>query len=85
MTEAEEREREAIVAAIKPLLAGHDLGIQGAALAELLALFVAGHPPALRDEILGMHVSSARELVPIAEREIFGDGPRPEGWEPPRA
>jgi hypothetical protein len=76
MTEAEEREREAIVAAIKPLLAGHDPGIQGAALAELLALFVAGHPPALRDEILGMHVNAARELVPIAEWD--GDGPRPE-------
>jgi hypothetical protein len=42
MTETEEREREAIIAAIKPLLAGHDPGIQGAALVELLALFVAG-------------------------------------------
>jgi hypothetical protein len=34
-------------------------------------------------EILGMHVNAARELVPIAERELFGDGPRPEGWDKP--
>jgi hypothetical protein len=82
MTDTEER--EAIVAAIKPLLAEHDPVIQGAALAELLALFVAGHRPAVRDEILGMHVSAVRELVPIAEREILNYGPRPERWETPR-
>jgi hypothetical protein len=26
-------------------------------------------------------VSAVRELVPVAEREIFGDGPRPDGWD----
>lgn len=32
---------EAIVAAISPLLAGHDPGVQGAALADLLAMWLA--------------------------------------------
>jgi hypothetical protein len=63
-------EQETIVAAIKPLLAGYDPGVQGAALAELLALFVAGHHPAVRDEILGLHSSAVGELVPVAEAEI---------------
>jgi hypothetical protein len=73
-------EQEAIVAGIKPLLAGHEPAIQGAALAELLALWLAGHHPAIRGEILALHVSAVGQLLPVAEREIFGDGSRPEGW-----
>ena len=75
-------EQEAIVAGIKPLLAGHHPAIQGGALAELLALWLAGHHPDTRDDLLGLHIDAVRELVPFAEREIFGDGPRPEGWPP---
>jgi hypothetical protein len=67
-------EQETMVAAIKPLIAGP--AIQGAALAELLALFVAGHHPAVRDEILFLHISAVRQSMPVAEHELFG-GPRP--------
>jgi hypothetical protein len=77
----ETAEQEAIVAAIKPLLAGQEPAIQGAALAELLAIFLAGHHPAAREEIRAMHISAVRDLVPVAEREMFGDGPRPDGWD----
>jgi hypothetical protein len=79
----ETAEQEAIVAAIKPLRAGHEPAIQGAALAELLALWLAGHHPAIRGEILSLHVGAVGQLIPVAEREIFGDGPRPEGWDKP--
>jgi hypothetical protein len=74
-----------LVDKIKPFLTGHDPSIQGAALAELLALWLAGHHPDLRHEMLDLHIDTVRELVPVAEAEIFGNGPRPEGWEPPRA
>jgi hypothetical protein len=75
-------EQGAIVVAIKPLLAGHNPGVRGAALAELLAPFVAGRHPTVRDEILALHIGAVRQLIPVAEREIFGDGPRPDGWPP---
>jgi hypothetical protein len=44
-------------------------------------IFLAGHHPTAREEILAMHISAVRDLVPLAERQIFGDGPRPEGWD----
>jgi hypothetical protein len=31
----------------------------------------------------GMHVGAVGQLIPVAERELFGDGPRPEGWDKP--
>jgi hypothetical protein len=53
MSMAKVAERIDLVDRIKPLLAGHDAAIQGTALAELLALQLAGHYPELRDEACG--------------------------------
>ena len=37
------------------LLAGRSPEVQGAALLELLSLFIAGHAPELRDDIMALH------------------------------
>lgn len=64
---------------IRPLLAGHPPQIQGAVLADLVSVFIAGHHPAFREELLAMHLDTVRKLVPETEKEIFPDG-KPEGW-----
>lgn len=69
-----------LAASIRPLLANKPPGVQGGALAELVALWVAGHHPALREMILPHWFETMKMMIPIAEREIFADGPRPEGW-----
>ena len=77
------RAAEAIVEAIRPLLAGHPPEVQGAVLADLLAMFLAGHHPTLRDEILTLHVDAVRQLVKPNEAAIIERiGGKPEGWEP---
>jgi hypothetical protein len=58
-----------IVERIKPLLAGHAPERQGAGLADLLSIWLAGHPAFLREELLIMHIEQGRKLVPISEAE----------------
>jgi hypothetical protein len=64
---------------IKPLLAGKSPELQGAVLADLLALFIAGHHPGLREEILLLHIEAVRALVEPNEAMMFPDG-LPPGW-----
>jgi len=62
-----------IVDRIKPILAGNDPGVQGAVLAELLSLWLAGHsPPEVREVLLKNHVDTVRELTGINAREREG-------------
>lgn len=63
---------DALVAAIKPILAGHDPELQGAVLADLVAIWVAGHRTcepgkgvALRRELLELHCKHVVELVDL--------------------
>jgi hypothetical protein len=67
-----------IIDAIRPLLAGKEPAIQGAALADLLATWLAGHfadtPAAtsqLRAQLLKEHITVVRELIPENERELL--------------
>jgi hypothetical protein len=61
------------------LLAGHDPEVQGAALADLLALWLAGHiapgdkkaTDEVRRLLLDAHVKAVLELVPINEAGII--------------
>lgn len=69
-----------LVAKLKPHIAGCDPSVQGAALAELLAIFLAGHHPELRGEILRMHIEAVRGLIAPCEAEIFSTRPRPKEW-----
>jgi hypothetical protein len=62
----------ATVESIKPLLAGLHPGVQGAALAELLAIWLAGHrtsdpdaTKALQHRLLRMHMDKVRALTRI--------------------
>ena len=71
----------ALAERIKPLLAGHPPELQGVVLAELLALWLAGHrvgspreTERLRDELLVGHIEAVRKLVPLAHQEIHGKG-----------
>ncbi len=54
------------------LLAGHPPGIQGAVLAELLSMWVAGHHPAMRKEILDHHNAMLPKLIEINSKNIWG-------------
>lgn len=65
-------EAELIVRQVKPLLGGRDPGVQGAALVELLAMWIAGHPPQVRAAILATHVETVAKLVPNMELQMFG-------------
>ena len=76
MTELAEIDR--LVYAIMPLLAGKPVPVQGAALADLLSIWLAGHLAATpaaterwRAELLEHHLSVVRRLIPENERAIL--------------
>jgi len=83
MSKVHPRDVDRIVETIRPLLAGKPPELQGAVLADLLAMFIAGHHPGLREEILTLHIAAVRELVPPNEAIIMDRrGGKPPGWEP---
>jgi hypothetical protein len=82
MADTDIEQIESVVNLIRPLLAGRPGEIQGAILAELLATFLAGHHPGLREEVLTIHVDIVRKLIPECEAELFATRERPEGWLP---
>jgi hypothetical protein len=68
-----------ISARIKPLLAGRGPDLAGAALADLVSIWLAGHHPAVREDVLQNWLATVRKLVPVSEAEIFPNG-TPPGW-----
>jgi hypothetical protein len=67
MTEPDPAFAVGVAQRIHPLLAGLPPQVQGAALADLLATWLAGHEPELREALLDLHIHTVRELVPINE------------------
>jgi hypothetical protein len=66
---------------IKPLLSGQNPGVVGGALADLVALLIAGHHPSLRDEILQLHIDTVTALIePSAEEILKRRGSVPPAW-----
>ena len=57
---------------LQPMLKGHPPELQGAVLADLLAIFLAGHAPQIREEILRVHLAQMRPLIAVNEKIIFG-------------
>lgn len=51
--------------AVKPLFAGKPPHVQGVALAELLSLWLAGHHPAQREDLLILHIDTVWQLVEV--------------------
>lgn len=74
MTDSRKDIRKAvnIAAKIRPLLAGHGPEVQGAVLAELLSIWLAGFPPEMREDMLAMHIEHMRPLVTINAAIIRG-------------
>jgi hypothetical protein len=66
---------EALAKRCYPIFAGQDPTLVAAALAELLALLLAGHfdpgdpegTQAIRDELLALHIETVKKLVPVME------------------
>jgi hypothetical protein len=61
---------ESLVMSVKPILAGHDPAVQGGALADLTALWLAGHQAgedsdAVREDLLDMFIDYVRQLIPV--------------------
>jgi len=78
MIDAEAQAIYGIVTAMRPILAGHSPGVQSAALADCLAIWLAGHQipgdedatRTLRAELLAEYVSLVTELVPLNARQL---------------
>ena len=64
----------ALVARMMVILAGHPPAIQGGAIADVLSMFITGHHPILREEVLRETVDCARKLIPVNEKIMFPDG-----------
>jgi hypothetical protein len=66
-----------LVNRIRPILHGHDPGIQSAVLADLLAMWLAGHIGAdrhgMREHLLAEHIKLVRDLIPPNEKMILTD------------
>jgi hypothetical protein len=68
-----------IVEAVRPILAGNPPQIVGAALADLLAIFLASHivpgraeaTDRIRKELLATHLDTVRALIPVNEAAIM--------------
>jgi hypothetical protein len=63
----------ALAKTMMPLLAGRGPFVQGAALADLVAMYLAGHAPELREEVLALHVAAVRKLVPVNAAMLRGE------------
>lgn len=63
-----------IVENVRPFLADQGPHNQGAALADLVAMWLAGHPPSIREDLLALHVELVRRLIPVNAR-IMGTEP----------
>lgn len=61
-----------IIDRIKPLLAGHPPEVQGAVLADLLALWLAAHNSDARAGVLDAHLNGVIQLVELNEQTLFG-------------
>lgn len=77
-TRDQAHEAVVLINRIRPILAGHPPTVQGAALADLVATWLAGHDiPGdaaetrhWRAELLSLHCSAVRELVPVNAKII---------------
>jgi hypothetical protein len=73
---------QVLVNMISVILHGEPPEAQGGALADLVAMFFAGHHPAMRDQAMLDWLAAVRDLVPINEKMLFKRmGGKPAGWE----
>ena len=65
-----------IAESIHPLLRGNPPMVQGAVLAELLSLWIAAHPPEVREGLLKLHLTLVRQLARVNAKILRGEGER---------
>jgi hypothetical protein len=70
--------RKEISLALQLRLKGYPPELQGAVLADLLSIWLAGHAPIVREEILQLHIAHVRELIEINEKLILGEQGHPQ-------
>ncbi|WP_038384925.1 hypothetical protein [Bradyrhizobium elkanii] len=71
---------DALVEQIRPILAGQTPEVVGATLAQLLAIFIAGHAPLLRETAQRLLMDCAEGLVPVMVEEMIEAGRAPPEW-----
>jgi hypothetical protein len=74
------RESDALAGAMGALLAGRDPDVNGAAIGEVCATFVAGHHPKMRSEAIAMLLELIDKLVPFIVEQMIAEGKAPEDW-----
>lgn len=67
-----------LVRQLGALLHGRGPVIQGAVLADLVSMWLAGHPAFARNETLADWLKAVRELTPINEKMLFGEEGHPQ-------
>jgi hypothetical protein len=76
----EQQSAAQLVHIIRPLLAGSQPEAVGAALGELVAIFLAGHHPSMRTESRQMLLELIDDLVPVSIEEMIEQGRVPRQW-----
>lgn len=67
-----------LVEEIKPILAGQPAEIQGAVIADLLSIYLAGHPEIVRAKVLEMTLRCAQNMLEPNLHIMFPKGIPPE-------
>jgi hypothetical protein len=69
-----------LVGQIKPILAGNNVEIVGAALVQLVAIFLAGHSPGLREEARRLFIQCFDQLTAVEVEELIAAERVPPHW-----
>lgn len=64
-------EAEKVISGIRPLMRGRGPDVQGAVLAELVALYIGGHEEELRPEIRRLLFGTIDQLTPVMADAIW--------------
>ena len=67
-------ESDAIIDQIRPLLALCVAALQGIVVAELTAIWLAGHQPELREQLMVMQDTAVRELITLWHDRMWAGG-----------
>jgi hypothetical protein len=65
---------------IERVLYGRGAAVQGAVLADLAAIYFAGHHPAVREAAIAQWLALMRNLIPPSEQQRRERGDYPPGW-----
>jgi hypothetical protein len=80
MTRRKLERTDELVDIIMGTLAGQEPEVQGAIIANLVAMFIAGHAPPLRKEAKELLLQCVNELIPICVSGMIEKGRVPPEW-----